>query len=73
MEGYYFDKFIGPLEDSLIYQEMTRHLWPNCIKFTPFYLSYTPLSVYSEPADIFTIHAASQTIRVGCVGFLAFL
>lgn len=42
---------------------MTRHLWPTCIQFTPLYLSYMPLSIYSEPADIFTIRAASQTIK----------
>lgn len=63
MEEYYYDKFIGPMEDPLIYWEMTRRLWPTCVKFTPLYPSYMPLTIYSESEDIFTIHAASQPIK----------
>jgi len=51
------------MEDSLIYWEKTRGLWPTCRKFTPLYLSYVPLNIYPESADIFIIHAASQPIK----------
>ena len=33
MEEYSCDKFTGSLEDPLIFWEMTRRLWPRCVKF----------------------------------------
>lgn len=51
------------MEDSLVYWETTRLLWATCIKFTPLYLSYMPLNIYSESANIFIIHAASQPTK----------
>lgn len=56
-------KFTGLREDPLIYWEMTRRLWPTCVKFTPFYLSYIPLDIYFVSEDVFTIHSVSQPIK----------
>lgn len=36
VEEYSCDKFTGALEDPLIFWEMTRRLWPGCVKFPLF-------------------------------------
>lgn len=37
VEEYLCDKFTGSLEDPLIFWEMTRRLWPRCVKFPLLY------------------------------------
>lgn len=37
VEEYLYDKFTGSLEDPLIFWEMTRRLWPRCVKFPLLY------------------------------------
>jgi hypothetical protein len=53
----------GSLEDPLIFWEMTRHLWPHCVKFPLLYLSYMPWTIYLESEGIFTIQTTSQAVK----------
>lgn len=63
VEEYSCDKFTGSLEDPLIFWEMTRRLWPRCVKFPLLYPSYMPWTIYSESEDMFTIQATSQAVK----------
>lgn len=63
VEEYSCDKFTGSLEDPLIFWEMTRRLWPRCVKFPLLYPSYMPWTIYLESEGIFTIQATSQAIK----------
>lgn len=63
VEEYLCDKCTGSLEDPLIFWEMTRRLWPRCVKFPLLYPSYMPWTIYLESEGIFTIQATSQGIK----------
>lgn len=63
VEEYLCDKFTGSLEDPLIFWEMTRRLWPCCVKFPLLYRSYMPWTIYPESEGIFTIQATSQAVK----------
>lgn len=63
VEEYSCDTFTGSLEDPLIFWEMTRRLWPRCVKFPLLYPSYRPWTIYLESEGIFTIQATSQAVK----------
>lgn len=64
MEEYLCDKFTASLEDPLIFWEMTRHLWPRCVKFPLLYPRYMPWTIYLESEGIFTIQGTtSQAVK----------
>lgn len=60
---YLCDPFAGSLGDPLIFWEMTRRLWPRCVKCPLLYPSYMPWTIYLESEGVLAIQVTSQAVK----------